>query len=166
MELLTKLGVDWKLLIAQVINFFILMVVLYKLVYKPVLDLLDKRAKTIEKGVADARESEKRLQEIEKTRQEGMIQTRKEIGRMLDQAKAEADQVKKDLVTAAQAQADDLMRRTKIQIEEEKTKMISDAKHEVGTFIIKATGKLLEREFSQADQSRLSQAIMKEMTFL
>lgn len=164
MELLTKLGVDWKLLLAQIINFFILMVVLYKLVYKPVLDLLDKRAKTIEKGVSDAKESEKRLQEIEKTRQESMAQTRKEMGRMLDQAKTEADQVKKDLMAAAQTQADDLMRRTKIQIEEEKTKMISDVKREVGAFIIKATGKLLEREFSQADQSRLSQAIMKEMT--
>lgn len=164
MELLTTLGVEWKLLLAQVINFGLLLLVLWKFVYKPVLHMLEKRSKMIEKGVADAKESEKRLQEIEKTREQNLSDTRKEMGRMLDRAKAEADQMKKDLMAAAEAEADDLMKRTKIQIEEEKAKMIEDIKREVGMFVVKAASKLLEREFSQADQTRLSQAIIKEMT--
>mgnify|MGYP001588456271 CR=1 FL=1 len=64
MELISKLGIDWKLLVAQIVNFFILLFVLYKFAYKPVLEMLEKRSKTIEKGIHDAKASEERLKEI------------------------------------------------------------------------------------------------------
>ncbi len=163
MELLHKLGIDWKLLIAQIVNFAILLFVLYKFVYKPVLDLLEKRSKTIEKGIRDAKESEERLVKIEKMREERMAQAEKEIGRLLGQAKSDAEAMKKDIVEAANAQAEDLLRRAKIQMTEEKEKMIQDVKSEVTMFIVQATGKLLEREFSPVDQKRLADAVAQEM---
>ena len=57
MELLTKLGVDWKLLIAQIVNFTILVSVLTYFVYRPLLDLLDARRERIRKAVEDENES-------------------------------------------------------------------------------------------------------------
>ncbi|MBI2638657.1 F0F1 ATP synthase subunit B [Candidatus Peregrinibacteria bacterium] len=162
MELIHKLGIDWKLLIAQIVNFFILLFVLYKFVYRPVLDMLDKRSKTIEKGIADAKESEQRLIHIEKMRETRMAETEKAIGKLLDQAKIDAEAMKKDIVAAAHAQSEDLLRRSRIQMEEEKQKMIQDVKREVTAFIMLATGKLLEREFSSADQKRLADVIASE----
>lgn len=163
MDLIQKLGIDWKLLAAQIINFFILLAVLYKFVYKPVLNLLDKRSKTIEKSIADARASEERLAQIEKMREERMAETTREIGRLLDQAKADALAVKKDLIATANAEAEDLARKARAQIAEEKEKMVQEVKNEVTVFIIRATGRLLEREFSQADQKRLADVIVQEM---
>lgn len=163
MELFAKLGIDWKLLIAQTINFFILLFVLFKFVYKPVLNVLDKRSKTIEKGISDAKKSEEKLQEIEKMREQRMAETSKEIGRLLDQAKRDAEEAKKDLIAVAAAQADELLRRAKLQMEEQKRVMIEEVKAEVTGFIIRASGKILEREFSSADQKRLADAISKEM---
>lgn len=163
MELLHKLGIDWKLLIAQIVNFAILLFVLYKFVYKPVLEMLEKRSKTIEKGIRDAKESEERLVKIEKMREERMAQAEKEIGRLLDQAKNDAEGMKKDIVAAANAQSEDMLRRAKIQMTEEKEKMIQDVKSEVTRFIVLATGKLLEREFSAVDQKRLTEAVAQEM---
>lgn len=162
MELIHKLGIDWKLLIAQIVNFFILLFVLYKFVYRPVLEMLDKRSKTIEKGIADAKASEERLTHIEKMQAERMAQTEKQVGKLLDQAKADAEAMKKDIVVAAHAQAEDLLRRSRIQMEEEKQKMIQDVKKEVTAFIVLATGKLLEREFSTIDQKRLADVIANE----
>ena len=48
-ELFSKLGIDWKLLIAQIINFLVLLFVLYKFAYRPILSMLEKRTKKIEK---------------------------------------------------------------------------------------------------------------------
>ena len=163
MELLTKLGIDWKLLAAQIVNFFILLVILYKFVYKPVLDLLEKRSKTIEKGIADAKASEERLKEIEQTREKSLRNTEKEIGKLFDQAKKDAEAMKQSIVSAANVQSEDMLRRTRAQMEEEKQKMLGDVKREVTAFIIQATSKVLEREFSAADQKRLAEAITKEM---
>lgn len=159
MELLHKLGIDWKLLIAQIINFFILLFVLYKFAYKPVLHMLDKRAKTIEKGISDAKASEEKLAAIERLRDEKLAQAQKEIGSMLEKARLDAEAVKKELIDAANKQVEDLMRRTRLQIEEEKRKMIADVKREVAQFIIAATGKILEKEFNADDQKRLTEAV-------
>lgn len=59
--LLTTFGIDWNLLIAQVINFAILAVALTWLLYKPVLKMVKDRERVIAKGIDDAEESEKRL---------------------------------------------------------------------------------------------------------
>jgi len=68
--LLTTFGIDWSLLIAQVINFAILAVALTWLLYKPVLKMVKDRERVIAKGVDDAEESAKRLEhagvEVEK----------------------------------------------------------------------------------------------------
>lgn len=163
MELLDKLGIDWKLLIAQIINFFILAVILGKFVYKPVLKMMEKRSSAIAKGLHDAHESEKKLLEIEKMQYERLSQTKLEIGRLLESAKTEAEIMKKDILAAAQEQSDDLLRKTRAQIAEEKEKMIQDVKKEVSQFILLATQKLLQREFSAADQKRLADAVVQEM---
>lgn len=162
MELISKLGIDWKLLVAQIINFFILLFVLYKFAYKPILEMLNKRSKMIEKAVHDSKASEERLKEIESTRQKMLAETEKEIGELLEKAKADAEVMKKGIVAAAQEQGEDLLRRAKAQIAEEKEKMAEDVKKEVVKFIVLATGKILEREFSAEDQKRLADAVSLE----
>lgn len=163
MELIHKLGIDWKLLLAQVVNFFILLAVLYKFVYKPVLEMLEKRSRTIEKGIHDAKAAEERLLKIERLREEKMAETSKEIGKLLEQARADAEIMKKDIMTTANLQAEDLLRRARLQMAEEKEKMVQDAKREVTAFIVQATGKILEREFSATDQKRLTEAVAHEI---
>jgi len=163
MELLTKLGIDWKLLVAQIVNFTILLFVLYKFVYGPILAMLEKRTKTIEKGLQDAKASEEKLISIERLSQERMSATAKEVGALLDRARLDAEGMKKDILATAQTQADDLLRRTRLQIEEDKQKMLQEVKSEVTTHIVRLTGKLLEREFSDTDQKRLADALSKEM---
>ncbi len=78
-ELFSKLGVDWKLLIAQVVNFFILFWVLRRFAYKPILKTLERRRETVEKGMKDAKSVEERLASLEKER-----------GKVIDDAHAQA----------------------------------------------------------------------------
>lgn len=166
MELLHKLGIDWKLLIAQLVNFFILLVILAKFVYRPVLDMLDKRSRTIEKGMHDAKAAQERLEQIEKLRVEKMNETAREISAMLEKSKSEAEAMKQSILHTAQTQAEDLLRRAKAEMAEAKEKMVQDAKREVAALIVSAAGKLMEREFSAADQKRLADAVAKEVQSL
>ena len=68
MELLSKLGIDWKLLLAQVVNFGILLGVLTVFVYRPLLDLLDARRERIAKAMEDAGRIEGQKKEMEQIR--------------------------------------------------------------------------------------------------
>ncbi len=62
-ELFQKLGLDWHLLLAQAVNFLVLLTVLYFALYKPLLKVLKERRAKIEEGLTKADEAEKRLGE-------------------------------------------------------------------------------------------------------
>ena len=67
-ELITKLGIDWKFLIAQIVNFLVLLFVLYKFAYGPILAMLEKRQKKIEKGLKDAEAATKNSKKAKKSK--------------------------------------------------------------------------------------------------
>jgi len=60
-ELFSTFGIDWKLIIAQAVNFGVLFVALWLLLYKPVMKTLDERAKKIAQGVEDAERATEKL---------------------------------------------------------------------------------------------------------
>lgn len=63
-ELLTQLGIDWKLLISQAVNFLLLLFALRLFVYKPLLKILEERRKKIEEGLLKAQEADVRLRDV------------------------------------------------------------------------------------------------------
>src|ERR1700678_2255452 len=64
-QLLSQLGIDWHLLLSQVINFFLLLLVLWYFIYKPLLKLLHDRKDKIEQGIVKAEEADRRLIEVD-----------------------------------------------------------------------------------------------------
>src|SRR3989344_5816113 len=60
-----QLGIDWKLFLSQAVNFFILLVILGKFVYKPLLKVIKERNEKIQEGLQKAKEAGVRLQEVD-----------------------------------------------------------------------------------------------------
>jgi F-type H+-transporting ATPase subunit b len=64
-QLLSQLGIDWKLFLSQILNFFILLTVLTFFVYKPVIKIIKERSKKIKEGLDKAEEADIRLKEVD-----------------------------------------------------------------------------------------------------
>ena len=64
-ELIQNFGLDWRLLLAQAVNFFILLFLLKRFAYGPILNALKTRKTKIEEGIRFGKEAEKRLGEID-----------------------------------------------------------------------------------------------------
>lgn len=64
-QLFSQLGIDWRLLLSQAVNFLLLLVILRIFVYKPLLKLLHDRRAKIEEGLMKAKMADERLQEID-----------------------------------------------------------------------------------------------------
>ncbi len=73
--LLEKLGIDWKLFLAQAANFLLLLIMLRIFAYKPLLELMKKRKQTIEEGLTKAKEADTRLEEVDKIAAHKMRET-------------------------------------------------------------------------------------------
>lgn len=100
-EMLHGLGLDWKLLLAQAVNFFILLVVLRLTVYKPLLRFLAKRRREIEEGIAKTEEARRRLEEIAELKKAKMKEAEGEVAEILSRSEARAKEEAQRIMDAA-----------------------------------------------------------------
>lgn len=91
MEILQSFGVDWKLLLAQLVNFAIVVLVLWRFAIKPLTKIMNERNKEIEVGLKKAQESTDRLTKVENEVKQKLTQARQEADKILNASKQQAD---------------------------------------------------------------------------
>jgi len=163
MELIDKLGIDLKLLLAQIVNFLVLFFLLKWLLYRPILNVLDKRKKMIEKSVEDAKKIEEQVAKIAEEKTKVLSEASKEAMAVLEQAKKDGEEEKKKALEKARKEISGLADRYRGELATEKAKMLSELKAEVAELIVTASEKIMRKEFSKEDQHRLEKAIKEEV---
>src|SRR3989338_2880597 len=98
MELFEKLGMDWRLLLWQLVNFIVLFGVLTKLLYKPVLKMLDERSRKIAQGLKDAETATLSRQKGEEERNYIVREARQEAQKIIEAARGEGEKAKSEIL--------------------------------------------------------------------
>lgn len=119
-------------LIFQVINFLVLLFVLKKFVYKPILNLFDSRAKRIADGLKAAEQNIKLQEEMEERQQQVLAEAKSQAQKIVQEAKKQADQLVRDAQASAKAQ----------------TKKLIDKERSAATAQLKAESKQMQRQLS------------------
>lgn len=95
MEFLGKLGIDWHVLIAQIINFVILLIILDKYLYKPVLNKIKEEETEVEKLLKDKEKIEKEKEKIKLIQKDEVRKAKKEAQEIIKDAENLAQEIKK-----------------------------------------------------------------------
>lgn len=145
-ELLTHFGIDIKLLLAQAVNFFILLFVLWRFAYRPILKIMKERKREIEKGLEFTEKAEEELQKTEAVREETLKKARAEALTIVSRAEDLGKRRKEEMVGEASKKAEAVLDDAKRAIEEEKAKMgervHKDARELVRSGLAKILGKM------------------------
>jgi len=160
-ELLSKLGIDWKLLIAQIVNFLVLLFVLWKFAYGPIVAMLEKRQKKIEKGLKDAEDAHKKLAESEEKQKEILRHARIEAKEIVEKSREQAEKSKSGIAAEAKVQAEKIVTDAKAQIEQEKQKTIAEIKSEIGGLVVAATEKIVGEKMNIEKDRKLIEEMIK-----
>ena len=159
-ELIKTFHIEVNLLIAQLVNFAIVLFVLYKFAYGPILKTLNARTKRIEKGLEDSEAAKKKLEEITVKEKEVLMSAKKEAQKIIKDAEEVAVRDAKKILFEAQDQSNKSLADAKKQIEQEKEKILSEAKSEIANLVIAATEKIIgEKMSSEKDKELISNAI-------
>lgn len=162
MEVLSKLGVDWKLLLAQVVNFLVLLWVLRRFAYRPMLKFLDDRSKKIETGLRDAKLASEKLSEMEKKEREVLEAARKESGAIVVRAKESAEKMGEKIITESREEAARIMAETRKKIENERESLRAEMKQELSGLVLLATEKVLGEKMKDVkDENIVREAVKK-----
>lgn len=134
-ELIKHFGIDWRLLLAQAVNFLILLYVLKRFAYKPILEMLRKRRLEIEKGLEFTESAKEKLKHIEKEQEEKLNEARNEALQIMTSAEDAAKKRKQEILDEANIKVEGVIAEARRLIEEEKSKTNEEVYRNAGDLV-------------------------------
>ncbi|MBI3633374.1 MAG: hypothetical protein HY226_03730 [Candidatus Vogelbacteria bacterium] len=110
-SLFTHLGINWQLLLAQGVNFFVLVIALNFFLYKPLLKLLNDRKRRIEEGLRNADAMDKRLTEIDELKRAEILKGEKEALSIIEAANKAGQANRVEILKTAEADAESVKKK-------------------------------------------------------
>lgn len=154
---------DWKIIVAQAVNFAVVVFVLYRFAIKPLSKNLNERKIAIEKGLADAKANAELLESAKKDYEKVLSEARLEADKIMKTVKKEAEVKKVELLGIAQAEVSALTLSAQKDLESQKKKMIHDAKKELAGLVVLATEKVLAGTVTKSIDAKLAEEAVESI---
>lgn len=152
MEFLNELGFNATLFVAQIINFVIIFFILKKIMYKPVLDIIQKRDKEIKKGFKDKEDAEIMLQQAEEKEVKIISNAQKNAEKIVSDAKLEANEAKAQIEEGSKKEAERIINQARETIAQESKIAEDHLTNKIGTIAIGLVEKSLKGVFGKKEQ--------------
>jgi len=158
-----KFGVKLPTLIAQMINFCLVALVLYKFAVKPIVATLDERQQKIADGLQYAEEMKAQLAAAERERAEKIKTAAVDAQKILTESREQSKEMIEQKTQEAAAQAEAIIRKASEATELERQKMLADVRQEVARLVVATSSKVLSRDLSDAEKQTFSDSAAKEL---
>jgi len=152
---------DWKLFLAQVVNFAIVVFVLWRFAFKPLAKNLAERTKIIEKSLKQAKEIAEQREEMLKLREQAALEAQSEAKKIIDETVNKMKEYEEQVRIKTQNQAEIILTKAKADIEKEKEKMLSEVKQEAADLVVMALEKVLQEKVTGDLDRKLSEKAIK-----
>jgi len=154
---------DPGLFLWTILTFLVLLGLLAKFAWNPLLALLDRREEMIRKSLDDAEEAKQELQRLQQESKEILSKARVEAQSILAQTRSEAEKLKGEIKQKAKAEADSILRDAEKRIQVETEKAIAVLKNEVVDLSLLVASKLIRKNLSKEDNQSLIEESLKQI---
>ncbi len=164
MESLIKIfHLDWKLMLAQGVNFTLVLFVLWKWAYKPLLQTMEARTKKIEDGLANAQKFEHELALLPKEREHMIFKAKKEVEALLERARLYAKQYEEDMKEKTRTEVGRFIMEGKEELTRAKDQVLRETKAEISGLVLEVSKKVLGEMVDQEKQNALVKKVLATM---
>jgi len=139
---------DFGLLFWMVLSFAILLFLLKKFAWKPVLKMIKEREDSIAQQLDSAKAAKEQMEQLTAENEKIMKQARAERDEMLREAKATKEKIVAEAHDAAKIEADKLIAAARLEIQAEKDAAMAELSEKVGQLSVEIAEKILRRELS------------------
>ena len=159
------LGINFPGLVAQIINFGILLVVLRLVAYKPVMKMLDERAARVREGIETAERIKEREADTAREVEERLEEVRKEGQTLIGQAQQISARIQEEAKQQAQTEAEGLLARARNEIRLERDSAIARLRGEFADITISAAERVIGQSLDRRAHQRLIEEVLAESSF-
>jgi len=148
-----KLGINWGLLIAQIFNVVLLVWLLTRFLYRPVLNMLNERTRRIQESLRETEQVKEQLARANQDYDQKLAQARQEAAAILAQAQERAKLQEAEIIAQARQEADRIRSDAREQAVQERDQLMRDLKNQMADLVTITASRVLGEELkSNHDQ--------------
>ena len=154
---------DPGLFIWTILTFLILVTLLAKFAWRPLLQALDSRQELIRKSLDEAQQARMELERLHHESAQILRQARVDAEAVIVQTRSDAAKLREDLRQKAKAEADGIVRNAERQIQLETQRALQQLRHEAADLSVMIASKILQRNMTREDNERLIEEALKQV---
>ncbi len=158
--ILSTLGLNWAGFLWQLLNFIVLLVLLRVVLYRPVLRMLEQRARRVRESMERADEVQRQSDQAEADRQALLAETRTQAQEIRARADADAKRILAEADARAQEQANRILVQAQNSIETSRQQMLADVRGQVADLVITAVDRVTRDALDARSQRALVQQFL------
>jgi F-type H+-transporting ATPase subunit b len=162
----TGLGINWPVLLTQIVTFIILLVLLRVFAYKPLMRMMDERSRRVKESMEQAEtlkaQSAKGEEELKKQLEAASREGQERIAR----AVKAGEEVKQKAQEDAKKEAESLITRARAEIKQERDDAITEVRREFADLTVLAAGKVIEKSLDKEEHRELIDKVLEESATL
>jgi len=154
---------DPGLFIWTIVTFLVLLALLAKFAWRPLLDALDKRQESIRKSLDDARRAQQELERLQHESAQIIRQARVEADAIIGRSRADGERLREEIRQKAREESEGIIRNAERQIQLETTRALQQIRHEAVDLSVMIASKIIQRNLSKEDNERLIDEALKQV---
>jgi len=160
---MNELGIEWRTLLAQLINFSIVFFLLWRFAYRPIFAMLEARRQKIAESLANAEKIKAELARTEAERKRVLAQAGDVANQVIEEARNAAARVREAETQKAIAEGEQIVSKAREAATQEHERMLADLKREVGRLVVQTTATVTGKILTPDDQRRLAEETAKQL---
>ena len=160
------LGINLPTLLAQIVNFAILLGLLYLVAYKPIMRMLDERSRRVKESMEQTELIKQQAERAEEEVKKQIEAASREGQEIIARAVRSGEDVRQKAQQDARQDAESLIARARVEIQRERDEAIGELRKEFADLTILAAGKVIDRSLDKEAHRQLIDKVLKESTTL
>ncbi len=136
----------------MLLSFSIVLFILAKFAWKPILKILKDREDSIEKALKAAEEAREEMQRLQANNEQIILEARKQADAIIKEARELKEKLVSDAKNQATIEANKILQNTKLAIENEKIQALNEIRNQIAGFSVLIAEKILKKELQEKEQ--------------
>ena len=154
---------DPGLFIWTILTFLVLLALLAKFAWRPLLQALESRQESIRKSLDDAQKAKQELERLQQESAQIIRQARVEADAIITRSRGDAERLREEMRQKARAEADAIVKNAERQIQLETTRALQQIRNEAVDLSVMIASKIIQRNLSREDNERLIDEALRQV---
>ena len=155
-------GITWGDALYQLLAFLVLMWLLKKFAWGPLMNVMKKREEHVANEIDQAEKARKEAEELLAQHQQMVKEARQQSQEFIEQAKLQGETQKEEIISAARQEAERLKESARLEIQQERENAVKALREQVASLSVLIASKVIEKELDEKDQEALIQEYIKK----